>query len=85
MDINLNGVTIFTTSGNRPELEWDDSDGWALSGDPDLVDVVIGDKLTIDIDQIATGASGLRVALMEMSNELVFDLDNQLVMTEVEN
>src|SRR6185436_8855985 len=45
VDINLNGVTIFTTSGNRPELEWDDSDGWALSGDPDLVDVVIGDKL----------------------------------------
>lgn len=85
VDINLNGTTIFTTSGNRPELEWDDSDGWALSGDPEVIDVAIGDKLTIDIDQVATGAAGLRVALMEMTNELIYDLDNKLVMVDVEN
>jgi len=85
VDINLNGTTIFTTSGNRPELAWDDSDGWALSGDPEVIDVAIGDKLSVDIDQIATGASRFRIALMEMVNELVYDLDNKLVVIEVEN
>ena len=82
-DINLNGSTIFTTSANRPELA--NTDVYAISGVPDVVDLVIGDVLTLDIDQIATGAADLRIALMEMSNELVFDLDNELVMTEVEN
>lgn len=83
VDINLNGTTIFTTSANRPELEWDNPDGWALSGDPEVVDVVEGDRISIDIDQIATGASGLRIALVEMVNEIVYDLDNHIVMVEV--
>ncbi len=83
VDINLNGTTIFTTSANRPELAY--TDDYAVSGDPEVIDVAIGDKLTIDLDQIATGAAGLRVPLMEMVNELVYDLDNKLVMVEVDN
>jgi hypothetical protein len=61
-DINLNGVTIFTTQGNRPELAYDDANGWA-SGVPDITDLVEGDVLTLDIDQVATASGGLSVTV----------------------
>ena len=61
VDVNLNGTTIFTTQSGRPELAYDDADGVATSGTPDVVTLVAGDILTIDIDQIATGAESLSV------------------------
>jgi hypothetical protein len=61
VDVNLNGTTIFTTQSGRPELAYDDVDGVATSGTPDVVTLVAGDILTIDIDQIATGAESLSV------------------------
>lgn len=59
VDMNLNGVTIFTTQANRPTLVWNDANGWAVSGSPDFTDFVEGDVLTFDIDQIGTGAADL--------------------------
>lgn len=61
VDVNLNGTTIFTTQSGRPELAYDDVDGVATSGSPDVVTLVAGDILTLDIDQIATGAGNLSV------------------------
>ena len=62
IDVNKNGTTIFTTQGNRPTLAWNDADGWAVSGTPEVVDFVAGDVITIDIDGVATGAADLAVA-----------------------
>jgi len=80
--VNLDGSTIFTTSANRPELG--NSETYAVSGTPDIVDLVPGNVLTIDIDQIATSADGLTIVLTELVNELVYD-GNELVMQEVDN
>jgi hypothetical protein len=62
VDINKNGTTIFTTQANRPTLAYDDANGWA-KGTPDVTALVEGDILTIDIDQIATGAVSLVVVI----------------------
>ena len=82
VDVNVDGTTIFTTSANRPELG--NSETYAVSGTPDIVELVPGNVLSIDIDQIATGADGLTIVLTELVNELVYD-GNELVMQEVDN
>jgi hypothetical protein len=61
VDVHLNGVTIFTTQANRPELVWNDADQVAKSGVPDITAVVENDVLSIDIDQIGTDAADLTV------------------------
>jgi len=61
VDVNKNGTTIYTSQANRPSLAWDDANGWAISGAPDVTTFVAGDIITIDIDQIATGAADLIV------------------------
>lgn len=58
-DVLLNGTTLFSTSGDRPTLVWNDPAGWAKSGIPDVVDFVEGDIITINIDSVATGAASL--------------------------
>jgi hypothetical protein len=62
VDVNKNGVTIYTTQANRPTLAWDDANGWASSV-PDILIFAAGDVITLDIDQVATGAEDLVVAL----------------------
>jgi hypothetical protein len=62
VDVNKNGVTIYTTQANRPTLAFDDADGWASSV-PDILTFAAGDVITLDIDAIATGAEDLVVAL----------------------
>lgn len=61
VDVNKNGTTIFTTQANRPSLAWNDADGVAKSGTPDVTSLAENDVLTADIDQAATGAAGLSV------------------------
>lgn len=76
IDINLNGTTIFTTQANRPELTYDDADGIA-SGTPDVVDLVAGDMLTIDIDQVATDAESLSfIVAMTVNPTSIGSLDD---------
>lgn len=58
MDVNLNGATIFTISGNRPTFAYTDTDP-VESAEPDVVDFVKGDVFTFDIDSAASGAAGL--------------------------
>ncbi len=64
IDVNKNGVTIFTTQTNRPSLTYDDIDKKAVSGAPDITDLSEGDVITIDADQAATGAVDLSVILI---------------------
>jgi hypothetical protein len=64
VDVNLNGVSIFAvTPANRPQLAWNDADGVAVSGAPDTTTIAAGDRLTFDIDAIATGARVLSISL----------------------
>lgn len=62
VDVNLNGTSIFdTTQANRPTLAYDDADQVAKSGAPDITALVENDVLSIDIDQVGTGAEDLTV------------------------
>ena len=61
VDVNKNGVTIFTTQANRPTLAWNDVDKVAKSGTPDITAVAEYNVLSIDIDQIGTTAEDLTV------------------------
>ena len=62
VDVNRNGWTIFTTQANRPTLAYDAAEPWAV-GTPDGNILYAGDQLSIDIDQVATGAAGLGVTV----------------------
>ena len=64
VDINKNGTTIFTTQANRPTLAFDDADKKVESGTPEVTDLLEEDIVSIDIDQIATGAEDLSVILI---------------------
>jgi hypothetical protein len=64
VDINKNGTTIFTTQANRPDLAFDDGDKKAESGAPDVTALVEGDIVSIDVDQIATGAADLSAIII---------------------
>ena len=55
VDININGVTAYTTQGNRPSIEWDDADKKVDCTLPDVVSCSSGDIVTIDIDAKETG------------------------------
>lgn len=63
VDVNKNGVTLFTTQGNRPTV----ADGAKASTTtlPDIVAVAAGDRITVDVDQIgvATPGSDLYVSI----------------------
>ncbi|MDD5517868.1 MAG: hypothetical protein PHV98_00770 [Candidatus Omnitrophica bacterium] len=63
IDCHLNGTTIFTTQANRPTLAWNEADGYAKSGTPELATLAEGDILTFDIDAIATSAADLSIIL----------------------
>lgn len=56
VDIDKNGVTIFTTQGNRPEIaigqNADDS------GAPDVTAVSEGDRISVNIDQVGSTIPG---------------------------
>lgn len=86
VDVNLNGITIFTTSGNRPA--YGNTDIVPVeSATPDIVDFVKGDVVSWDIDAIATGAEDLSVkVLVHGYNEFEFitDEDGNLITSDVE-
>jgi len=68
VDVHKDGVTIFTNQANRPELAHDDPDNVAKSGVPDITTAVEGEVLSVDIDQIATGAGNLTVVIATSSD-----------------
>lgn len=56
VDVHLNGTTIYTTQANRPVVA-DGTNGGAATV-PDVTLLAAGDFLSIDIDQIGSGAAG---------------------------
>jgi hypothetical protein len=56
VDVNKNGTTIFTTQGNRPTITA--GAFYDFSSVPDVTSLTSGDYLTIDIDQVGSGAAG---------------------------
>ena len=65
VDVNKNGVTIFTTQANRPEIA---IDGHADdSGTPDVVNLAADDRVSVDVDQVGStiaGGDDLLVAIL---------------------
>ena len=69
-DINNNGTTIYTTQENRPTLIAEAASVTAVL--PDEVEVVKGDLITLDIDQVGsteTGETLMVTILCEVTRE----------------
>jgi len=66
VDVNLNGVTIFTTQANRPTVPFNSSSKWHRAV-PDIVAVEAGDILTLDIDLAADGPSRTATVVVAMT------------------
>ena|SRR3972149_1693266 len=64
-DVHLNGVTIYTTQGNRPTLLLADTGLWTEAAEPEITAVSPGDIISLDIDQICTtGSARVKVAIL---------------------
>ena len=83
VDVNKNGTTIFSTSGNRPTFGNTDT-APVESARPDVYTFLKGDVFTFDIDAIATGADTLTLTpiahgyreydfITDETGELVFE------------
>ena len=68
VDMNINGVTAYTTQANRPSVAYDDVDKTDETI-PDVVSLVKGDIVTFDIDAVATGAIDLSVTIIRKRYE----------------
>ena len=57
VDLNKNGVTMFTTQANRPRIAAGAYTESATTA-PDIVSIAAGDRLTVDIDQVGSTIPG---------------------------
>ena len=55
LDLNRNGSTMYTTQANRPSIAYNDSDLIVNCPLPDIISLAVGDKVTVDTDQIEAG------------------------------
>lgn len=62
IDINKNGTTLYTTQANRPIIAIDGTSIQAIL--PDIITLAIGDKLTLDIDQIGSTIAGENLSVI---------------------
>lgn len=63
VDVNKNGTTVFTTQANRPAI----ADGATSGGPgaaPNVTQVVAGDLITIDVDQVGSGTAGSNLVVV---------------------
>lgn len=56
-DVNKNGTTIFTTQANRPTIATSAIKTTTMPT-PDVTALVIGDYLSVDIDQVGSAVAG---------------------------
>lgn len=63
VDVNKNGVTVFTTQANRPTVGDGANNGAAAT--PDVTAIAAGDWFTVDVDQVGStfGGADLTVTL----------------------
>jgi len=64
IDINKNGTTVYTTQGNRPTVAYDSVSHLDDGDTPDVTSLSANDIITIDLDQVAPGSSGLDVVVI---------------------
>lgn len=58
-DLKKNGTTIYTTTANRPTVAAGNSTtGSGVPALPDVVDLALGDVLTLDVIQIGSTVAG---------------------------
>ena len=69
VDVNKNGITIFTTQANRPQIAIDATTG--DSGTPDVTALAEGDKLTVDLDQVGSGTAGADLTVEVVGDQSV--------------
>ena len=62
IDVNKNGTTMYTTQANRPTIA--DVGTSATATDPDVTSIAVGDKISIDIDQIGSTVAGENLAVI---------------------
>lgn len=56
VDVNKNGITLYTTQANRPTITATNTS--ATATDPDVTSIAVGDKISIDVDQIGSTVAG---------------------------
>jgi len=64
IDVNINDTTIFSTQSNRPSLPYTSPSGTLIVSCPDSGLVSSVSRLSFDIDQVATEASGLSICVI---------------------
>jgi len=69
VDVNKNGITIFTTQANRPQITAGQYTG--DSGTPNVTNLAEGDKLIIDIDQIGSTIAGADLTVEVVAEQAV--------------
>lgn len=57
LDVNKNGTTVFTTQANRPTIAAGAHATSAIAV-PTVIDLVAGDYLSVDIDQVGSTVAG---------------------------
>lgn len=55
IDVNINGVTIYTTQGNRPTLVSGDTGMFEEANEPEITRINVGDVISYDVDGVAAG------------------------------
>ena len=62
VDVNKNGVTIFTNQGNRPTIAAGQFASVART--PDIQNLTTGDLITVDVDAVGSTAPGTDLTVM---------------------
>ena len=58
VDVLKNGVTIYTTAGNRPTIPINGNVSATVLVAPDITALAVGDYLTVNVAQIGSGTAG---------------------------
>lgn len=62
LDINKNGTTMYTTQANRPTIAINGTSTTAV--DPDATSIALGDKISVDIDQVGSTVAGENLSVI---------------------
>lgn len=63
VDVNKNGVSMFTTQANRPAIAAGAYTETATTA-PDIVSIAAGDRITVDIDQVGSTVAGSNLVVV---------------------
>lgn len=63
VDVNKNGVTVFTTQANRPTIAASANSSGVVTN-MDVTSLAAGDYLTVDIDQVGSTVTGADISVV---------------------